>query len=149
MFLFLFLIEGKINKVILDSMNMGKDYGQMVLRIAIGSMFLVSGIRKLINPEGIVGLLTSLNFVFPVFLGWITLISELTFGLLLIVGWKVRYSVIPLIIVILVALFFVAIPKLDINLISFLVVSLAGLFDIAFSDARKKIKTQTKKYRYE
>ena len=90
-------------------------HGLATLRIALGLLFLIPGISKLMGPEGITGMLTGLGFPAPAFFAWILIISEIAFGLSLIVGWKTRFAVWPLFIVLTVATLLVAIPGIDIT----------------------------------
>ena len=56
------------------------EYGPTLLRLVLGVMFLVMGIKKLLNPEMIIGFLGSLGFPVPIFFGWLLLLSEIVFG---------------------------------------------------------------------
>lgn len=87
-----------------------KKYGLTILRIVTGLLFLLPGIMKFMDPAGITGMLSGLSFPAPAFLAWILLLSEIIFGATLIVGWKTRYTVWPLIIVLTVATLTVALP---------------------------------------
>ncbi len=116
-------------------------YGPMILRIFLGILFFVAGLGKIMNPPSVVDMLSGLGFPVPTFFAWILLLSELVFGLALIFGWKVRYSVWPLVIVLVVALLVVYLPDLDFqnqgNIMSILwhLVGLAGLVSLAFTGA--------------
>lgn len=91
-------------------MESDKRYGQAILRILTGMLFLPAGIMKLMDPAGITGMLTGLGFPAPAFLAWVLLLSEIIFGASLIVGWKTKYTVWPPVIVLLVAMITVALP---------------------------------------
>ena len=71
------------------------------VRILIGLMFVVAGYNKLMNPTGVEGMLSGIGaFAWaPVFWAWILLLSELIFGLALVVGYKVKYTAWPLVII--------------------------------------------------
>jgi len=86
--------------------------GPTVLRIALGLLFIVPGLTKLMAPSGVIGMLGSLGFPAPAFWGWLLLLSEIIFGLALVFGFKVKWTVWPLVIVLLVATFTVYVPKL-------------------------------------
>lgn len=113
-----------------------KSNGQTFLRIALAILFIVPGLSKLKNPDIIVGMLSGLGFPIPSVLGWVVLLSEILFGLALLVGWKVRVTVWPLFIILLVAALFVVIPALDTSNLGTIVsllwhlVGLAGLYSI-------------------
>ena len=91
---------------------MSEKYGPLLLRIGIALLFIPIGIGKLMNPSGIQGLLGTIGFKasLAVFFGWIVLLSEIIFGISVLLGWKVKYTIWPLVIILLVALFAVTIP---------------------------------------
>ena len=91
-------------------MESDKRYGQAILRILTGLLFLPAGLMKLMDPAGITGMLTGLGFPAPSFLAWVLLLSEIIFGASLILGWKTKYTVWPPVIVLLVATLTVALP---------------------------------------
>ena len=91
-------------------MEPDKGRGLAILRIITGFLFLLPGIMKLMDPAGITGMLTGLGFPAPSLLAWILLSSEIIFGASLIAGWKTRYAVWPLIIVLTAATLTVALP---------------------------------------
>ena len=80
-------------------------WSHTAIRVLIGLMFALAGFNKLMDPSGITGLLSGIA-VFawaPGFWAWVLLLSELVFGLLLLVGYKVKYTAWPLALVMLVA----------------------------------------------
>ena len=91
-------------------METNNRYGLTILRVVVGLLFLVPGIMKLMNPAGPTGMLTGLGFPAPQILVWVLLLSEIIFGIALILGFKTKYTVWPLMIVFAVVLIFVAIP---------------------------------------
>ncbi|MBS3080232.1 DoxX family protein [Candidatus Pacearchaeota archaeon] len=91
-------------------MESRKGYGIAVLRILTGFLFLIPGIMKFMDTAGITGMLTNLGFPAPSFLAWLLLLSEILFGASLIVGWKTKYTIWPLVIVLLIATLTVALP---------------------------------------
>ena len=113
-----------------------KSLSLALLRIALGLFFVVPALSKLWNPAGITGMLSGLGFPLPTFFAWIILLSEIIFGASLIIGYKVRFAVWPLFIILLVALLLVAIPGASFSDISSLMmvlwhlVGLAGLITI-------------------
>src|SRR3989344_643069 len=80
-------------------------YGHTLLRVVIGLLFIITGWAKLQNPAGIIGMVGSV----PLFgsaatlFGWVVIISELLFGALILIGYKVRYTAWPLAFILLVA----------------------------------------------
>ncbi len=87
-----------------------RGYGPTVLRLAVGLMFVLAGSYKLMNPAGIIGMLGDLSFPAPSFFGWLLLVSEIVFGAAVLVGWKLKYAVWPLVVVLGVATIFVVAP---------------------------------------
>lgn len=85
-------------------MGNGKNYSITFMRVMLGLLFLVPGISKLMNPEMIIGMLSGLGFPGAAFFGWVLILSEIIFGFALIIGYKVRLAVIPLIIILAVAI---------------------------------------------
>jgi putative oxidoreductase len=62
-----------------------------VLRVIVGLTFLLSGLGKIQNPAGFIGLVTTLGFPAPEFIGWLTILLEPIGGILLIVGIGTRW----------------------------------------------------------
>ncbi len=87
-----------------------KEYGPTLLRIVLAALFLYTGIGKLMNPAGPTGMLGGLGFPAPVFFAWILLLSEILFGIAVLLGWQLKYTVWPLVIILVVATIFVALP---------------------------------------
>ncbi len=85
-------------------MTNGKNYSITFMRVMLGLLFLIPGISKLLNPDAIIGMLSGLGFPGAALFGWILILSEIVFGIALIVGYKVRLAVIPLIIILIVAI---------------------------------------------
>ncbi len=116
---------------------MNKIYTQTMLRVLLGLLFLVPGLGKIMKPAMIIGMLNDLGFPGPAFFGWILMLSEIIFGAALVVGYKVKWTVWPLVIILAVATITVHLPKLGtpmgpINVL-FHLVSIAGLIVIATS----------------
>jgi putative oxidoreductase len=91
------------------------DAGHLVLRIVLGLLFIVPGISKLMDPSGIIGMLSGLGIPIAGFFGWILLLSEIVFGLSLVIGWKTEYTTWPLLVVLVGATFLVAIPSINMS----------------------------------
>ncbi len=84
-------------------MNNKGMYVQAALRIALGILFIGTGWHKLQDPSATAGFLASLGFPIEVFFAWILLLSELVFGVSVLIGWKVKYTVWPLVFILAVA----------------------------------------------
>ena len=107
-------------------------YGHLVLRVFLGLLFIIPGVGKLLNPAMPVGMLTSLGFPAPTFFAWILLLSEIIFGLTVLLGFKVKYTVWPLVIVMVVATLIVVIPNMNGNPVNLLfhLTAIAGLVSL-------------------
>ncbi len=89
------------------------EFAPLTLRIGISIVFIIMGLKKLIHPSSIIGLLTTIGFPIPTILGWVVLLSELIFGTAVLLGYRVKYAVWPLVIILVVALITVVIPSKD------------------------------------
>lgn len=87
-------------------------YAPTIIRVLVGLLFVIPGFNKLMNPSGIIGMLGGMGFPAAAFFGWLLLISEIVFGTAVIVGFKVKYTVWPLVIVLAVATVMVTIPNM-------------------------------------
>jgi len=90
-------------------------YSPTIFRLILGLMFLVAGISKLSNPQGIIGMLSNAGFFAPSFFGWLVILTEVLGGAVLLFGWKLKYAVWPLVIIMAVAIIMVSIPNLAKN----------------------------------
>ena len=89
-----------------------QEYSPTVLRLGIGILFTVAGLMKLKDPGAIIGMLDKLGYPAAAFLGWSLLLSEIIFGLAVLIGYKVKYMVWPLIMVLVMAAITVHFPGL-------------------------------------
>ena len=104
------------------------------------------------TPSGIIGMLGNLGFPAPSFFGWLLLLSEIVFGISVLIGWKLKYTVWPLVIVLLVALIMVTLPNIKQDQINVLfhLLGIAGLISLyltgpgAFSLKGKKAEPVAK-----
>ena len=81
-----------------------KQFGPFALRIGIGGLFLITGILKLSNPSGVVGMLDRLGFPGPTFWAWLLILVELVCGASVLVGFKLKWVTVPLAVVLVVAI---------------------------------------------
>ena len=81
-----------------------KEFGPFALRIGIGGLFLTTGIMKLMNPSGVTGMLSNLGFPGATFWTWVLILAELLCGAAVLVGFKVKWVVIPLGVILFVAI---------------------------------------------
>lgn len=81
-----------------------KSYGPTALRLGLGILFIFMGIGKFQNPSGVTGMLQNIGFPVAIFWAWLLLLSEIIFGAAILIGFKVKFTTIPLIIIILIAI---------------------------------------------
>jgi putative oxidoreductase len=100
-------------------MKLGKcdctAYAPTVLRVFLGLLFFIPGIGKLLNPSGIIGMLDGMGFPLAALFGWIVILVEVLGGLALILGYKTKYTIWPLAIVMVVAIFATVLPAFGAN----------------------------------
>lgn len=86
---------------------MFNKYAVTVNRVLLGLIMLVSGLIKLfvMKPSAIVGMLASIGFPAPSFFAWVLILSEIVFGIAILIKWKLEYSVWPPILILLIATF--------------------------------------------
>ncbi len=84
------------------------NYGIALVRVVLGLLFLVPGIMKLTNPQMIIGMLEGIGFPVAALFGWLVIIFEILCGIALIVGWKTKWAVWPVIVIMIVATIIVA-----------------------------------------
>ncbi|MBW2965395.1 DoxX family protein, partial [Candidatus Woesearchaeota archaeon] len=85
-------------------------YGPTLVRVFAGLLLMLAGLFKLAGPSKVTGMLSGLGFPLPAFFAWLLILTEVLFGLAVLVGYKVKYTVWPLVIVMAVAIFSVTIP---------------------------------------
>ena len=102
-------------------------------------LFLYAGITKLLNPAFPAEMLTNLGFPASNFLAWVLLLSEILFGFAILLGWKLKYTVWPLVIILVVAVFKVSIPSAQGNYISVLfhILGIMALLSLYFTGPGK------------
>ena len=96
------------------------SYGPLLLRLVLGALFLVTGITKLLNPAIPTGMLTNIGFPAPGAFAWILLLSEILFGLAVLLGYNIKLVVWPLVLVLVVATGLVYLPGFSKNIVTIL-----------------------------
>ena len=87
-------------------------YAPTILRICVGLLFVLPGLLKLVNPSMVQGMLTQIGFPSPMFFTWVLILVEIIGGLMLIVGFKAKYAVWPLVVIMIVAIITTVVPQL-------------------------------------
>lgn len=80
----------------------GKDVALLLLRLALGSVFLAHGIQKLTEIEGTIGFFGSIGFA-P-WIAWFVAIVETTTGILMITGLMTNIAAWLMVIILAVAI---------------------------------------------
>ena|SRR3989338_2801827 len=80
-----------------------KEYGPFALRLGVGGIFVFAGLMKLLDPNMIEGMLGGMGFPVPAFWTWILILSELLCGVAVLTGFKLKYTTVPLMVVMIVA----------------------------------------------
>ena len=89
-----------------------QDWFAIPLRLIVGYGFLAHGYAKLARgPDDFIAILHAIGTPFAFFLGWATIIIEVVGGLLILVGACVPLASVPMIVVLLVAIFTVHLPN--------------------------------------
>ena len=117
-----------------------KKYGLSILRVSLGLLFFIAGLLKLSNPSVIIGMVHGLGFPTPfdIYVGLLVMLFELAFGFTVLVGFNVKLSVIPLMVITVVAAVGVHVPRMNggamIVVIIFMhLVTIAALIHIALN----------------
>lgn len=88
------------------SSRFARDWAPVFLRLVIGFGFMAHGWAKLSRgPDKFAALLAWIGVPFPHFMAWLTTCTELVTGIAMFIGAFVTFVSIPMIIVLLVALF--------------------------------------------
>ena len=92
-------------------MTYAPDAAELILRIVVGAIFVVQGYRKLFAPagtkgsgSGLRGMIREAGFPFPDVLATVVSVTELTGGILLLVGLLTRLAAVPLALTLVVAI---------------------------------------------
>ena len=81
-----------------------KDYIPLLLRIAVGVVFIIAGYGKLTGIEGTIGFFDSVGIPLPAFSAWLVAIVEFFGGIMVLLGFYTRVPALLLAIVMLVAI---------------------------------------------
>lgn len=88
------------------------DAAELILRVVVGSIFVVQGYRKIFAPasakgsgNGLREMIRAAGFPYPAVLAWLVSVTELGGGILLLLGLGTRLVAIPLAATLVVAIF--------------------------------------------
>jgi len=103
---------GHASKLISPSVPVPAAWYAIPLRLVVGFGFMQHGYAKLARgPEDFINILHAMGVPMPFLLGWATIIVELVGGLFILLGAFVPLATIPMIVVLLVAIFSVHLPN--------------------------------------
>ncbi len=88
------------------------DLAIIFIRIFVGGIFILEGTHKLFTPAG-VAKFTDIGFSNPEFVSAFASSFEIICGILVLIGFFTRYATIPLIIIMITAIFTTKIPQFD------------------------------------
>lgn len=101
----------KIQSIVLKTVG---DYRSILPRLIVGLVFLSEGIQKFLFPELVgAGRFEKIGFTSPEFLAAFVASFEIACGILVLIGFAVRVSVIPLLIIMITAIITTKIPILQ------------------------------------
>ncbi len=81
-------------------------WAPVALRLIVGYGFMAHGYAKLSKgPDAFAGILDALGVPEPYFMAWLTILVELVGGLAVLLGAFVRMASVPMVVVLLVAMF--------------------------------------------
>ena len=102
-----------MNKFIQKSLHTDRAKTTILIRFLVGIVFLTEGLQKFLYPDlrG-AGRFEGIGIPFPEFSGYFVGGVEVIFGLFVLIGFLTRFSSIPLIIIMLTALFTTKLPIL-------------------------------------
>ena len=92
---------------------MDSKYGPLALRLSLGLLFFISGLKKLTAPEGFADMMGQWGFPLATVLAWIVIITEVLAGASLLSGFKTKYGAGLLFTVLLVATLVVVLGTAD------------------------------------
>jgi putative oxidoreductase len=110
------------SKLVLSPLSLSTAWYAIPLRLIVGFGFFEHGYAKLARgPEDFINVLHAIGVPTPILLGWATIIVEILGGLLVIAGALIPLAAIPMLAVLLVAIFTVHLPNgfSSIKLLSF------------------------------
>lgn len=101
-----------LQKYAVSPLPLPQSWYALPLRLILGYGFFAHGYAKLARgPENFAGILHSIGMPFPELLSWGTVAVEIIGGLMIIAGAFVPLATVPMIVVLLVAIFTVHLPN--------------------------------------
>jgi len=99
----------------MNDSNISKNYdlGLLLLRIAVGFVFILAGWGKLNGIEGVQGMFGDLGIPMAGIMAWVVALTEFIGGLMVLVGAKIRIPNLLLAFIMVVAIFTTKIGDFD------------------------------------
>lgn len=88
-----------------DALKPYQDYVPLLLRIAVGLVFIIAGWGKLTGIDGTIGFFDNIGIPIPAFSAWLVAIVEFFGGIMVLLGLYTRIPAILLAIIMVVAIF--------------------------------------------
>jgi putative oxidoreductase len=102
----------RANKLVISPLPVPTAWYAIPLRLIVGLGFMQHGYAKLARgPEDFINVLHVIGVPSPFLFGWATIIVEILGGLFIVLGALVPLAAIPMVIVLLVAIFTVHLPN--------------------------------------
>ncbi|HEY8125466.1 MAG TPA: DoxX family protein [Methylocystis sp.] len=99
-------------KLLILPWPIGADWYALPLRLIVGYGFFLHGYAKFARgPEHFAAILQAIGLPFAELLGWATVIVELVGGVMILLGVFIPIAAVPMIVVLLVAIFTVHLPN--------------------------------------
>jgi putative oxidoreductase len=106
------LFASSFRRVAVAVLAVPKDWYALPLRLIIGFGFVQHGYAKISRgADGFIAILHAIGVPFAELLGWATIVVEIVGGLLILAGAFVAVAAVPMIVVLLVAIFTVHLPN--------------------------------------
>jgi putative oxidoreductase len=105
-------IKSFLRKFAVAPLPVPADWYAIPLRLVVGLGFFEHGYAKLARgPDAFIAILHAIGMPLPHLLGWATIVVEVVGGLLILAGAFVPVAAVPMIVVLLVAIFTVHLPN--------------------------------------
>ncbi|GFZ90069.1 DoxX family protein [Dyella caseinilytica] len=99
-------------RLTISPLPLPREWYALPLRLMLGLGFMEHGYAKLVRgPDAFIAILHAIGVPFADLLGWATIVIEIVGGLLILLGAFVPVATLPMIVVLLVAIFTVHLPN--------------------------------------
>ncbi len=111
------------------------NYAPTILRFVLGGFLITAAVLRFLNIEGVTQFIWQYGFPIPYFFAWLWILTEFIFGLMVLIGWNVKYTVWPLVIVLglLVTIVYLPAIKETILFVWFYLMAIAALVSLSLT----------------